>query len=211
MSGDVLKKTFSTKGIVGIVLAIVILAIAPFLPGSEDLSRQGVMGLAIMAVAVVLWFCETFPAGVTGLLVLVLAAAFGVVPLNNAFSGFGGPTVYFIIGVFSMTVLMMKTTLGQRLTRRLVTWAGADSKKLVLAYMTGSALLATIMTDTGAVIITVGLALPFLEAIGHKPGTSRLGKCIIIGIAFAAILGGFCTPIGHLLKSPLRPIDFHAE
>lgn len=200
MSEETLKKTFSVKGLVGIILSVVVLVVAGLIPGSEELSREGIMGLAIMAVAVILWFCETFPAGVTGMLVLVLAAALQVVPLNQAFGGFAGSTIFFIIGVFSLTVLMMKTNLGQRLTRRLIKWAGASSTKLILAFMAGSALISTIITDTGAVIIVIGLALPFLASIGHSPGKSNLGKCILIGVAFAAILGGFVTPVGHSMN-----------
>lgn len=158
------------------------------------------MGLGIMATAVILWICESFPAGVTGIFVLVLAGILGVVPLKTVFGGFGGTTVFFVIGVFSLTILMMKTNLGQRLTRRLIKWAGPNPKKLVLAFMIGSALISTVMTDTGAVVITMGLALPLLEAIGHKPGNSNLGKAIMIGIAFSAIMGGFCTPAGHSMN-----------
>ncbi len=200
MVAETMQKMFSVKGVTGIILSVIILVVASFIPGSEELTRQGVMGLAIMAVAVVLWFCETFPAGVSGLLVLVLAPIFGVVTINQAFAGFGGTTVYFIIGVFSLTVVMMKTNLGQRLTRRLVNWAGASPTKLILAFMAGAALISTIITDTGAVIIVIGLALPFLQSIGHSPGKSNLGKCIMIGIAFAAILGGFVTPVGHSMN-----------
>ena len=200
MSSEALKKTFSVKGVVGIVLSIVVMIASCMVPGTEALSHEGAMGLGIMATAVILWICETFPAGVTGILVLVLAGMFNVVPLKTVFSGFGGTTVFFVIGVFSLTILMMKTNLGQRLTKRLVKWAGPNSKKLVLAFMIGSALISTVMTDTGAVVITMGLALPFLEAIGHKPGHSNLGKCLMIGVAFAAIMGGFCTPAGHSMN-----------
>lgn len=200
MSSETLKKTFSVKGVVGIVLSIIALIIAATVPGTEQLSHQGALGLGIMATAVILWICETFPAGVTGILVLVLAALFGVVPLKEVFAGFGGTTIFFVIGVFSLTILMMKTTLGQRLTRKLISWAGSNSKKLVLAFMIGSAVISTVMTDTGAVVITMGLALPLLKAIGQEPGKSNLGRCLMLGVAFAAIMGGFCTPAGHSMN-----------
>lgn len=200
MSSETLKKTFSVKGVVGIVLSIIALIIASCVPGTESLSHEGALGLGIMATAVILWICETFPAGVTGILVLVLASILGVVPLKEVFSGFGMTTIFFVIGVFSLTILMMKTSLGQRLTRKLIGWAGSNSNKLVLAFMIGSAVISTVMTDTGAVVITMGLALPLLKSIGHEPGKSNLGKCLMLGVAFAAIMGGFCTPAGHSMN-----------
>lgn len=200
MGTDTLAKNFSLKALAGIILATLVIIAALFIPTSDELSRQGILGIAIMMSAVILWFCESFPAGVSGILMLVMAAVLQAVPLNQVFTGFAGTTIFFVIGVFSLTILMMKTNLGQRLTRRLLRLAGTNTTRLVLAFMVGTLLISTIMTDTGAVIIVVGLAVPFLSAIGHSPGKSNLGKCILIGIAFSAVLGGFCTPVGHSMN-----------
>lgn len=194
------RRSFSAKGIVGIALSAAVLVIMNFIPGNESLQREGIMALCIMAVAIILWCCETFPVGITGLLAVILCVLFNVVDIGSAFTGFATSTTIFLIGIFSLTILMTKTGLGQRLTKRLVSWAGASSIKVILAFMIGATLISSIMTDTGATLIGISLAVPFLSALGHKPGSSNLGKCIMIAIPFCSVLGGFTTPVGHSLN-----------
>lgn len=190
-----------TKRLIGFVLGIIVLIGAMMIPGSEELSHAGIMSLGILLFAVVFWICDTLPVGVTGLLGAILLVVFGVVPdFASAWSGFTATTVWFIFGVFVMTAIMIKTSLGRRLVRGLVSKAGTKSKSVVLAYMIATAIVSMFMTDTGAVAVGMALALPFLNAINAKEKKKNLGRCLAIGIAFAAIIGGFITPFGHSLN-----------
>ena len=99
-----------------------------------------------------------------------------------------------------MTAIMIKTSLGRRLVRGLVSKAGTKSKAVILAYRVATAIVSMFMTDTGAVAVGMAVALPFLNAINAKEKKKNLGRCLAIGIAFAAIIGGFITPFGHSLN-----------
>lgn len=197
---SVVKKGL-TKRLIGFVLGVIVLIGAMMIPGSEELSHEAVMSLGILLFAVMFWIFDTLPVGVTGLLGAILLSVFGVVPdFATAWSGFTATTVWFIFGVFVMTAIMIKTTLGRRLVRGLVSKAGTKSKSVVLAYMIATAIVSMFMTDTGAVAVGMALALPFLNAINAKEKKKNLGRCLAIGIAFAAIIGGFITPFGHSLN-----------
>lgn len=56
-----------------------------------------------------------------------------------------------------------------------------------------------VMTDTGAVALSMSFAVPLLETVDAKKG-SNLGKCLLMGICIAACIGGFTTPCGHSLN-----------
>ncbi len=194
------KKGF-VKRLVGLVLGVIVLAVASMIPGSEDLTHEGIMSLGVLLFAIVFWICDTLPAGITGLLGAILLVVFGVVEnFASAWSGFTASTVWFIFGVFVMTAIMIKTSLGRRLVTALVSKAGTKSKSVVLAYMIATAIVSMFMTDTGAVAVGMALALPFLKAISAKEKKPNLGRCLAMGIAFAAIIGGFITPFGHSLN-----------
>lgn len=194
------KKGF-VKRIVGLVLGVVVLAVSACLPGSEELSHQGIMSLGILLMAIIFWICDTLPVAVTGILGAILLSVFGVVDnFAAAWSGFTSSTVWFIFGVFVMTAIMIKTSLGRRLVTAVVAKAGTKSKSIVLAYMIATAIVSMFMTDTGAVAVGMALALPFLKAINAKERKRNLGRCLTMGIAFAAIIGGFITPFGHSLN-----------
>lgn len=204
------KETFRGKGsnkdhilkrLIGIFIAIVILVAFQFIPQSEQLTYEGITSISILLACVVMWFCGSMPQGVTGIVGIVLLVFTGVTPqISDALSGFTSGTTWFILCVFCMTAIMQKTSLGLRLTAGLVSWAGANSRKLVFAFMCGTAFASFFMTDTGAVVLGMSMSLPLLKAIGAKPGSSNLGKCLMLGSAFAGVLGGFSMPCGHSLN-----------
>lgn len=195
------KGSFPLKRVIGAVLAALIVVSSCLVPGTESLSREGVMAIGVLLASVAMWFCGTMPQGVVGLVGIVLLVFLGVVPsLTEALSGFTSATTWFILCVFCMTAIMQKSTLGLRLTRALIGWAGANSRKLVFAFMLGTAVASFFMTDTGAVVLGMSMALPLLKAVDAKPGSSNLGKCLMLGVAFAGVLGGFALPCGHSLN-----------
>lgn len=189
------------KQLIGLVVGLLIMGVSYFLPASPDLSHEATMSLGVLLGTVVMWLCGTMATGAAGMLGVLALVVLGVMPsLPEAMSGFIAPTTWFVLGVFCMTALMQKSTLGIRLTKRFIMWAGADSRKLVLAIMGVTTLCSAIMTDTGAVALSMSFALPLLGLIGAKAGSSNLGRCLMIGISFGACFGGFTTPIGHSLN-----------
>lgn len=190
-----------TKRLIGLGLGIVVLIFSLMIPGSEELSHEGIMSLGILMFCVVLWICDTLPPAATGLLGAILLSVLGVVKdFGTAWSGFTASTVWFIFGVFVMTAIMIKTTLGRRLVRALIAKAGTKPKNIVLAYMIATAIVSMFMTDTGAVAVGMALVLPFLKEINAKEAKPNLGRCLALCIAFAALVGGFITPFGHSLN-----------
>ena len=103
-------------------------AIGFLVPDSEALSHQGATALGILGALVALWVTSALPLGATALLVVVLCPVLGVVDnLGKAIGGFASPALLFIIAVFSMPVIMLKTNWGVRLINALIGWTGANS------------------------------------------------------------------------------------
>ncbi len=193
--------TTTAKRLIGLVVGVAILVAAWFMPGSAELSHEGVLSLGILLMCVAFWIGDTFPVAVTGLLGAILLPILGVVEsFGKAWSGFTSFTVWFIFGVFVMTAIMVKTTLGRRLVGALVSRAGTNPRAIILCYMIATAIVSMFMTDTGAVAVGIALALPFLKSIRAKEEKPNIGRCLALGIAFAAIIGGFVTPFGHSLN-----------
>lgn len=195
------REARSFKETAGFVVGAGFVAAGFFLPPVMGLSHEALLSLGILMGAVCLWFCGSMATGVVGVLASLLLLVLGVVPsFDVAFSGYVSTTTWFVLAVFCMTALMQRSTLGARLTRRFIAWAGDDTRKLVLAIMTVTALCSSVMTDTGAVALSMSFALPLLETVGARRGESNLGRCLMLGISFGALIGGFTTPIGHSLN-----------
>ncbi|TWH49221.1 SLC13 family permease [Sporomusa sp. KB1] len=185
-----------TKKYIGLILGVIILACAKYMSPPAGLSPQGLLSLGILAVGIVLWICETFPSAITGLFLMILVPIFGAMDMNSAFKSFGNTAVFFIIATFSVTITLSKTKIPDKIVARMMLWAGTDSKKLVLGFLLCTATVSTIMSNTPVALMFLGLSYPILKAVNAKPGFSNLGRCLMIGIPIAAMIGGFGTPAG---------------
>lgn len=185
-----------TKRFIGLFIALIILIGAKFSPPPAGLSSAGLLSLGILAAGIVLWICETFPSAITGLLLMVLVPIFGVMDMTNAFKSFGNVSVFFIIATFSIPIILSKTKIPDKIVARMLNWAGTSSEKLVLGFLLCTATLSTIVSNTPDALMFLGLSYPILKAVNARPGSSNLGKCLMIGIPLAAMIGGFGTPAG---------------
>ena len=61
-------RAFTTKQLVGLVLAIVVFVVSYSIPGNELLTHEGITAIGILLSAVCMWFCGTMATGVVGLL-----------------------------------------------------------------------------------------------------------------------------------------------
>ncbi len=89
--------------------------------------------------------------------------------------------------------------------------------KLILAIMMVTGLISFIMTDTGAVALSLSFVLPMLAIVGAVKGKSNIGKCLLLGVSLrlysaasrlpSAILSMYSARVCSLLL-PAREINF---
>ncbi|MBX9034952.1 SLC13 family permease [Gordonibacter massiliensis (ex Traore et al. 2017)] len=186
-----------TKRIIGLALAAVFIVGSCLIPGSEAISHQGIMALGLLLALASMWATSALPIGAIALFVVIMLPLLGIVDsVSQAFSGFAGSPLFFIIAVFSLPVIMGKTKWGVRLMAKLLNWTGSDSRKLVLGFMIATTLVSTVMSDVPTTVLFLGFALTILKAAGAEPGKSNLGKDLMIAVPVAAVTGGVATPAG---------------
>ena len=85
------------------------------LPTPTGLSRSGHRVLAVVALAIGLWCTETLPMGVTSILVVMaLMLSGGVAGFPEALIGFAQPVAYFLIGVLTIGLAVLRSGLAGR-------------------------------------------------------------------------------------------------
>lgn len=188
----------------GVVLAIAAFVVANegWLGPSLGLARPAELTLGLVAIAAVLWITEAVPLFVTSLLVLALELAWlspalreagdtaGTTMFLNAF--FSDVTLLFL-GGFVLSSALERTALDRRLARAILRRAGTAPTRVLLATMLATALLSMWMSNTAACALMLGLASSMLVKV---PADDGFRKALLLGIAFAANLGGVATPIG---------------
>lgn len=165
--------------------------------------------LIVLAVALVLFWFEWVPADVTAIGVLLLLIAFGLVPADQAFSGFGSDTVILLLGLLVMTAALMRTGVVDLLGRRLLAYTSERPALLLPVTMAAVAALSSVINNTAA----AALFLPVVLAMSRRSNTSA--SRLLLPMAFAAILASSVTLIststnlvvsGLMTQAGLEPI-----
>ncbi|MDP1569315.1 MAG: SLC13 family permease [Vicinamibacterales bacterium] len=166
------------------------------LPAPATLGVAGSRTGIIFVVALLLWVTEALPMAVTALLVLVLQPLLGVAPARTAFTTFMSPVFFFVLAMFAIALVIVSTGLDRRFALWLLARAGTSPRRVVGAFMAGTAALSSIMSDVPACAIFMALAVGVLNRAGVPVGGSAFGKALMIGIPMAAYIGGVATPVG---------------
>ena len=202
---------------VWLVIAAALIIAFSLLPCPEGLSRPAMQTFGIILAAIVLWVNEAMNLAVVGIFMSTLLVFMKIIGANDMFKGFGGSVFFFMVGTMSITTAMASTTIPTRLAGLIMTWAKRSPRKLVVGFAVGTALLSSIMSNIPTCALFASLGLAVLKANGDpKPGTSNLGKCLMIAIPAGSVIGGYMTPAGgptniiamNTLASIGRPISF---
>ena len=190
---------------IGTVLAPVVL-IALLLVPMPGLSQEAHRLLAIAAMTVVLWVSEAVPLAIAALLAPALAVAFGVAPAARAFAAFAHPLIFLFLGGF----MLAEGLSSQGFDRRAALWllsrdfiAGSPARAMVAVAATAfvfSMWINNTATTAMLIPIAVGLCASIRHLCPADPAVlarqRRFEEGMLITMAYAASLGGVCTPIG---------------
>jgi sodium-dependent dicarboxylate transporter 2/3/5 len=172
------------------------------MPTPEGLSLAGQRVLAVAAVAIGLWSSDLLPAGLTGLLVVVLLVLLGGVPtLREALWGFAHPVAYFLIGVLTIGLAVLRSGLAERVARVFLQRSRGRPRALyvqmLLTFPLLTCLLPSATTRTGILIHVYEQALE----LSRVPRGAPLAKAIMLALnsvnrlASTVLLTGGITPI----------------
>jgi sodium-dependent dicarboxylate transporter 2/3/5 len=155
----------------------------------------GVAVVGFVAVLCVLWWVfEPIPIPVTSLLPLALLPLLGVLTPAEVGQAYGSPLILLLLGGFLLSKAMEHSGAHRRIAIGMVNLFGASSvRRLVLGFMAAAATLSMWISNTATTLMLLPVALAVLDATEEK---ATLAPPLLLGIAYAASVGGIGTPIG---------------
>jgi len=187
----------TTKELVTGIIVIFLFASTRFAPLPEGLTREGLTAIIFLIGAIILWVTEILPIAVSTFLVVTALPFFGVMPLADVFSSFANTVFFFVLATFALTAALVNTDLPERIASLVLRWAGNNSRKLVLGFSIGTAVLSAIMSNVPTCALFASLSITIIKANSNAgPGETNLGRALMICVPAGAVLGGFMTPAG---------------
>jgi len=180
----------SKVGFVGGLVVFALLLVAPM--GVEPQIKRM---LAVLALCAVWWGTEAISIYATALMPAILLPLLGILPLNEALAPYANRLIFLFLGGFLIARAMMKWGIDRRLAVAILGRVGTDAKKLVLYFMLLTGLLSAFLSNTATTAMMLPIALAILTGSGVE-AESRYGKVLLLGIAYAATIGGVATLVG---------------
>jgi sodium-dependent dicarboxylate transporter 2/3/5 len=148
---------------------------------------------AVAALVATWWITEPIPIPATSLLPIALLPMFGVLTPGEVGASYGHPLVLLLMGGFILSTAMERSGAHRRIALNMVNlFGGTSSRRLVFGFMAASAVLSMWISNTATTLMLLPVALAVLERSEDK----QLAIPLLLGIAYAASVGGIGTPIG---------------
>ena len=148
---------------------------------------------AVTTLIAVWWIFEPISIPATSLIPLAVFPLAGVLSESDVAAAYGHKLVLLMLGGFMLSAAMEKSGAHRRIALGMVNLSGgSNGKALVFGFMAASAFLSMWISNAATTL----MLLPIAMAIVTQTENRRLQIALLIGIAYAASVGGVGTPIG---------------
>lgn len=159
-----------------------------------------VLGLAIWMA--LWWMTEAVPLAATALLPLVVLPLFTSIGFGAASAPYANSIVFLFMGGFMLGLALQRCGLHRRIALAMLVTVGSGQRRLVGGFMLVTALLSMWLSNTATMMMLAPIGISVLQTCREQragaddDATGAFGAALILGIAYAASIGGMGTPIG---------------
>ena len=194
---------------IGAIVGVLLFALLLVLPTPEGLSSAGQRMAAITALMGVFWVTQVLPMEVTSLLPLMLFPLLGVQSAKEVGAAYFSDSSFLYLGGFVLALGVERWGLHQRLALHIVSATGTGVRRIVLGFMLATFAISMWISNTASTLLMLPIALALLvslEELGTETSAeeraqrrqrlSHFGMAVMLGIGYAATLGGMATLVG---------------
>ncbi len=146
------------------------------------------------------WVTEATPMAVAALLPIVLFPPLGIFTLQEATAPYASPVIFLFMGGFFLALGLEEHNLHKRIALYLVRLTGTSANGIIFGFMLASAFLSMWISNTATTIMMLPIAASVTALIQHtvadNKGFRLFALSLMLGIAYAANIGGMATIIG---------------
>ncbi len=205
-------------GLIGAPVAAVVVYLAL---GHSTLSDPARATAAIGTLMAIFWMTEALPLPVTSLLPIVLFPLFAVHPITEnggavrssqlirfATAPYANELIFLFMGGFMLALAMERWGLHKRIALQIVSKVGTRPRRLIGGFMLAAAFLSMWISNTATTLMMLPIGISLIALVdGRLRNTTEDKKnvqrdidnfaiCMMLGLAYAASIGGVATIIG---------------
>lgn len=161
-----------------------------------ELERVQQNFLAIFVLVFWGWIFSAVPLYALGLFGVGLSVVFGIASVKDAFAPFASNTILLFMGGFLIARAMAATNLDKRISFYLLSrnFIGGSFRKMLFMMLFLTSFFSMWMSNTATAAMMLPIILGVMKSV--KIEDKKVSSVVLLGIAYAASIGGIGTPIG---------------
>ncbi len=193
---------------IGLLLGPAIFLLILSLPLPAEMKPEALKVAAIAALMATWWITEAIPIPATALLPIALYPSLGIMKSAEATPAYANQLIFLFMGGFLLAIAMERWNLHKRVALHTIRLVGVGPDRIILGFMIATAFLSMWVSNTATTMMMVPIGLAIIkqavedlrirpvQGISTSPMQFNFGTSLMLGIAFAASIGGVGTLIG---------------
>ena len=206
------------RRVVGLVLGPVLFLLTGIGLQSSGLGSQASWAAATVAFMSCWWITEPVPLWATACIPVVTFPILSGASLHIVLLQYLDPVNFLFLGGMWIAACMEQWGLHRRIALNIVARIGTSPRRIVLGFMLATTFITLWISNTAAAVMMFPIAMAVLRKFEEQHSRNdellqRFGLALMLGIAYAASIGGIGTKIGTgtnlvFVKHSPHPIDF---
>jgi len=167
----------------------------------ELISSEADKVLGVAAWMILWWITEVVSISVTALIPLTFFPLLGIMNIKEVAPFYGHPIVFLFFGGFIMALALEKVNLHKRIALNIIKVTGTSPDRVILGFLIATAFMSMWISNTATTVVMLPIAYSVIQLLsndgdGFTSGDKTFALSIMLGIAYAANVGGIATIIG---------------
>ncbi|ALC17069.1 anion transporter [Desulfuromonas soudanensis] len=202
-------REYTTRQKIGLVLGPVLFSLMLLIPTPAGMEPAAQKMAAVALLMACWWMCESIPIPATSLLPITLFPLMGIMHTSKATAPYASHLIFLFMGGFILALAMQRWNLHRRIAMNIVRIVGFSPSRLIFGFMAATAVLSAFVSNTATAVMMMPIGLAIIAHVieeGKKEGLDKeidfspdkfaFGLNLMLGIAYAASIGGIATLIG---------------
>jgi len=157
--------------------------------------------LGVAAWMILWWITEVVSISVTALIPLTFFPFLNIMTIKEVAPYYGHPIVFLFFGGFIMALALEKVNLHKRIALNIIQFTGTRPDRVILGFLISTSFLSMWISNTATTVVMLPIAFSVIKLMsndsdGFTGQDKKFALSIMLGIAYAANVGGIATIIG---------------